>query len=274
MEKSVFKALSTESTKWRPKIHPQKVLAGDSSPEPDDSSDTSDSNCGSINEEDVCIKNVETVAQECTIIKRSIYIQKNLRVERACRILENAIKWTSFKRSIFILIKRKIILQHIYFHIQARKISRLFKAFINQRRAVTEEILKMYREHCAAYIQKIFRGYMIRKNSRLQKYKLYKAKLKALLLGWKVRRVMKHPDAVLLKRKIKSSPFDESGSDFMRLFCILYEGRWAKKEIQLPKHRKILYKNNTLTLRLYTSENSAIFRKKKILTKMMKFKSQ
>ena len=59
MEKGVFNALTTESTKWRPKIHPQKVLLGDSSPEPDDSSETSDSNCGSINEEDVCIKNLE-----------------------------------------------------------------------------------------------------------------------------------------------------------------------------------------------------------------------
>lgn len=242
MAASLSKLYLSGNMKWTPQVHPPKVLDDESLPESDYSSFSSE--CGSVNEEDVCIKKLETIAQECTVVKRTMFIQKNLRAERASCCLEKLVKCLVFKLKVRMLVWKNQELDRIYFNVQARKITKLLRSFMEKKKIVTAEILEKYKEHCVVYIQKYWKGFLTRK-----KIKKAKEKIRSGIVGWKVRKIMKFPDLILLKNKAKASFSPDIIQDFINFFHLLYEGRWAKKYPQVPKHHKILYKNTTMRLK-------------------------
>ena len=66
---------------------------------------------------------------------------------------------------------RSMRLDEIYFKIQASKIIKFFREFIERKKLITAEILEKYKWHCAIYIQKVFRGFALRKKISLSKLK-------------------------------------------------------------------------------------------------------
>jgi hypothetical protein len=138
------------------------------------------------------------------------------------------------------------------------KIARAIRSFIERKRKATEHLLNAYKHHCAIYIQKVYKGYIHRK--AFKELHLMRMKLKALILGWKTRRVMKHPEILVLKSPIKNSPVTSLINDFFIKFEQLFSGAWASKSIQVPIHRRLLYKKNTLKLKIvHERRHSAAF---------------
>ena len=250
MECNKINTNSNGGVKWIPKAQPQKILNEETEPDPCDSSD-SYSDCGSINNEDVCVKSICTVNQECVTIKRNyIYIQKNLRAEKAFKILKNVITYIIFKNRVRFLMYRSMRLDEIYFKIQASKIIKFFREFIERKKLITAEILEKYKWHCAIYIQKVFRGFALRKKISLSKLKESILKVNWVIIGWKVRIIMRNPNIIILTNKIKSSPSSALVEEFINAYHLLYNGNWASKSFKLPQHRRILYKNHTMKLKI------------------------
>lgn len=248
MSESLLHSLPNGCSKWQPTAQPLKVSADDdSSPEMEESS--FDSSCDSINEENVQIKNISTMAQETTLIQRNIFIQRDIRRTRALSSLTTFLKCYIFRQHVIFLLYRAEFLDYLKAQNAARKISRFFKVFIHQKKLFNLAILEKYKEHCAIYIQKSFRGYIARKSYKIITEK--KSKAKAVYLGWKTRKVFKHPEILQIISKFRSCPSKDIAEEFYIKYYELYSGKWANKMmIKVPPHRRILYKNNTLKLKI------------------------
>lgn len=68
-----------------------------------------------------------------------------------------------------------------------------------------EQVLKKFKEYCSIYIQKIFRGYLVRKKYKqaILKYKRFRQLLVSIFMGWKVRRIFQKEYTIIKIIEIK-----------------------------------------------------------------------
>lgn len=242
---NLLHSLPDGNSKWRPTGQPQKLDPEDSCPSPEDSS--FDNSCDSINEENAYINNVSTRGLESTIIQHALYIQKTIRGQQALSVLSSLLTLHVFKTRVIFHQMREKILKKIRLNIAARKIVNLFQQFLRQKKEFNAGLLEKYKDHCAIYIQKHFRGYLVRKN--FQEYLVCReARVKGLILGWKTRRVMRNSDVLTLKTKLVSDTSVKK--EFIAKVDNLVKGEWVVK-VRTPPHRSIIYKNNTKNLRVH-----------------------
>lgn len=97
-----------------------------------------------------------------------------------------------------------------------------------------EDLLKRYMNHCAVFIQKIYRGFSakIRYEKLLKKRKRFIQIRKALLIGWKTRKILTHKKIQLIKQAIigciKNDEKKKRVDSFIRMFYVLYTtGQWT-----------------------------------------------
>lgn len=242
---NLLHSLPDGNSKWRPTVQPQKVEPEDSCPSPEDSS--FDMSCDSINEENAYVNNISTRGLESTIIHPTIFIQKTIRGRQALTVLSNLIKLHVFKTRIIFLQIRGKTLRKIRLNIAARKITQLFKHLIQQKKEFSAGLLEKYKDHCALFIQKHFRGFLVRKN--FQEYlSCREARIKGLIIGWKTRRVMKNSEVLIMKSRVLMDP--SLKNEFIAKVESLIKDDWVIK-LRSPPHRRILYKNNTKNLRVH-----------------------
>ena len=102
-----------------------------------------------------------------------------------------------------------------------------------------EDLIKRYTKHCAVFIQKIFRGFSarIRFEKMIQKRRRYIQLRKAVLVGWKTRKILECKKIQVIKQAIlkidSNDPKQKEDrgkkiDSFIRMFYVLYTtGQWA-----------------------------------------------
>ncbi|CAG9311957.1 unnamed protein product [Blepharisma stoltei] len=86
----------------------------------------------------------------------------------------------------------------------ALKITRAIREFSQRNIQMKEEIMNKFKQHCAGIIQQAWRSYK-RNKANIIMQKVKKEKLKGIVKGWKLRRILKTPDIALLIEQIKTS---------------------------------------------------------------------
>jgi IQ calmodulin-binding motif len=239
-----FEFLLSERYRWVPRLQPQKLIIDEETPDPESSFE---SQSDSINEENVSVKCISTMSPEISRINSKIHLTNVHKIDKNLGFIKKLIQYHTAKQIVFSLAYRRKRLQKIFENIQARKVTKIIKLYIQSKRIITAQILLKFKDHCATYIQKCYRGYIARKS--IKKKKLNQ-KIIGLVLGWKVRKIMKHPSIMALKRQIILNPSTPLIHNFISRFHDLYTGKWASKSVKALQFKKILYKKSTLTLKV------------------------
>ncbi len=139
--------------------------------------------------------------------------------------------------------------------IYANRIQRRYRRWIERKHRESEELLNKYTALCAVMIQKLYRGHKARKTyGPVVKRRLGLSRLrKALLIGWKIRRIQKCRKIVALKEVILGLTRDQCQKpseltktqrhkrveDLIRMFQILYvTGQWIQSYPSHPREAR------------------------------------
>eukprot|EP01022_Parablepharisma_sp_SALTPOND_P023853 TRINITY_DN521_c0_g1_i1.p1 TRINITY_DN521_c0_g1~~TRINITY_DN521_c0_g1_i1.p1 ORF type:complete len:874 (+),score=70.88 TRINITY_DN521_c0_g1_i1:3561-6182(+) len=132
---------------------------------------------------------------------------------------------------------RKVALRQ---RVAARKIQSGFKKYVSKKREENEKLLAKYISHCATLIQKIYRGHYMRKRyvtTVKHRFKLWRLR-RALLIGWKVRCILKCRKIEMIKVAILQLEGQvelrkKKVTDLITMIKILYRtGDWTKSYVR------------------------------------------
>lgn len=132
----------------------------------------------------------------------------------------------------------------------ARRVVKAVRQFAEMRRVAKREVWRRYRVLCAVVVQKWVRGWLVRRKQAQTMRERY-ARVKWLVLGLKVRKVLHLPALQALKQRIASCLPEESKSlheAFISTFVLLLQTPWklpppvrpflqrfrGRKEVQRP----------------------------------------
>ena len=107
---------------------------------------------------------------------------------------------------------RKLRLEHL--RQIAKRIKELFAPYIilralqkwvQIRRKEKLRVMNLFRQYSALFIQKVWKGYSIRKKykSILDNKRIARSKIRALVRGWKIRKIIKRGEILALKQELK-----------------------------------------------------------------------
>ena len=154
---NLLHSLPDGNSKWRPTSQPQRVDPEDSCPDPEDLS--FDSSCDSINEENVSINSISTMALESTIIQRSIHIQRNIRGKKALNILSQVISFVVFKAKIEKIKLTSQIFMKLRKSLASFKICKFFRKIRESKQKLRQRNEILLRVKINAAQRKIVKGF-------------------------------------------------------------------------------------------------------------------
>lgn len=84
-------------------------------------------------------------------------------------------------------------------------ILKALQKWVQIRRKEKARLMNLFRQYSALFIQKVWKGYRVRKDvkSILNRKRFARNKIKALVRGWKIRKIMKNEEIVSLKQELK-----------------------------------------------------------------------
>ena len=110
----------------------------------------------------------------------------------------------------------------------ARRVAKAVRRFAEMRRGAKREVWRRYRELCAVLVQKWVRGWLVRRRQAQARRERY-ARVKWLVLGLKVRKVLRLPALQALKQRVVNCSPEESQSlheAFISAFALHLQAPW------------------------------------------------
>jgi len=148
----------------------------------------------------------------------------------------------AYYRALYQELKLKRVFTRIRETSAALTITRAIRNFVAHRKELKSQLLKKFYAHCAVLIQKVWRGYSVRK--RVAKTKnLAKEKALGLVKGWKIRRILRTESISNIVQQIKFSPESEAKLlklELLESINLAYQGgSWIKpKKVKKPFLKK------------------------------------